>query len=106
MGYVAMQDLSPKSPDIMLGVAPALGLAPWPTMPQFPPTDRVGAQAGVRGQPYIQRWTLSLVIYDKDVHGGCAACGSHTVWVSAKKRLQTSGVRPRGLLLRIAGLVD
>lgn len=53
-----------------------------------------------------RRWALSLVIYDKDVHRGPAACGSRAVWVSAKKRLQTSGVRPRGLLLRTAGLAD
>lgn len=53
-----------------------------------------------------RRWTLSVLIYDKDVRGSYAACGSRAVWVSARKRLQTSGVRLRGLLLRIAGLAD
>lgn len=53
-----------------------------------------GRGTGPRGRG--RRWALSLLIYDKDVRGSCAYCGSRAVCVSAKKRLQTSGVRPRG----------
>lgn len=84
----------------------------WPSsQPQLPSAlchlqTRVGHSPGEEAGPVPRQWALSLVIYDKDVHSGPAACRSCTVWVSAKKRLQTSGVRLRGLLLRTAGLAD
>lgn len=60
---------------------------------------RSGSRDGARGK----RRAVGLISY---LRGSYAACGSRAVCVSAKKRLQTSGVRPRGVLLRTAGRAD